>query len=182
MEVKDQAVQNLNDIKNILDELKITFWLDGGTCLGAYRDKDFCEGDEDDIDLCCKYDYVNFKDEIINRALKLGFTLFHNWKMEIALIRNGSKIDIFFYKKQNNEYFSHLYSGDNIDSWCVVPDKYYDNLENVKFYGVEFNIPSPIEEYLEFKYGDWRTKVHRKDYLCYRPEQNRVVRKHYEEI
>jgi phosphorylcholine metabolism protein LicD len=35
MEVKEQAIQNLKDIKQILDDLNITFWLDGGTCLGA---------------------------------------------------------------------------------------------------------------------------------------------------
>ena len=51
MTLKQQATQNLLDIKKILDELKIVFWLDAGTLLGAYRDKDFCEGDEDDLTL-----------------------------------------------------------------------------------------------------------------------------------
>jgi len=182
MTIKEAAVENLKDIKEILDSLNIVVWIDGGTALGAYRDKDFCEDDEDDIDLCCTYDNINFKEAIIKLALAKGFELWHNWKMEIAITRNGSKIDLFFYKKQGNEYFSHLYDGDVVHSWCVVPEKYYENLEDIEFYGMMFKIPGPIEEYLDFKYGDWNTKIHRRDYLCVNADQNKVVRKHYEEI
>ena len=182
MKIKEEAVKNLRDIKSILDELKIPFWLDGGTCLGAYRDKDFCDGDEDDIDLCCYFDYIKFKDIIIEKAIEKGLELYHNWKMEIAIKRNGSKIDLFFYKKNGNEYFSHLYSGDTIVSWCVVPAHFYENLEPIKFYNMDFQVPSPIEEYLTFKYGDWKTKIHRRDYSCINANQNKVVKKHYDEI
>ena len=182
MTIKEEAVKNLKTIKSILDELNVKFWIDGGTCLGAYRDKDFCEGDEDDIDLCCTYDNIGQKENIVKLAKEKGFELWHNWQMEIALTKNGSKVDIFFYKKQGEEYFSHLYSGNQIHSYCVVPAHFYENLEPIKFYDMDFQVPSPIEEYLTYKYGDWKTKIHRKDYSCVNQAQNKVVRKHYDEI
>jgi len=95
MTLKQQATQNLLDIKKILDELKIVFWLDAGTLLGAYRDKDFCEGDEDDVDLCTWSSYLALKEDIVRKAVELGFDLLHEWELEICLERGGARVDIF---------------------------------------------------------------------------------------
>lgn len=39
----------------------------------------------------------------------------------------------------------------------TCPKRFYDNLENIEFYGMTFNAPSPVKRYLEFKFGkDWR--------------------------
>ena len=179
MEVKDQAVQNLNDIKSILDELKITFWLDGGTCLGAYRDKDFCDGDEDDIDICCWDNHLYLMDEIIRRAEEKGFKLEHRWELEIALRRGENKIDLFFNRKNKGEAYTHLYDGDRIAKYVVIPIYFYEKLEPIIFYGIEFLVPSPIEDYLQLKYGDWKTPIHRSIYSCINPEQNKIVRDNY---
>jgi len=48
-----KAVETLKEVKNVLDNHKITFWLDCGTLLGAIRDKKFIPWDTD-IDLCIK--------------------------------------------------------------------------------------------------------------------------------
>jgi len=37
----------------------------------------------------------------------------------------------------------------------AVPKGFYDNLESVTFYGMEFKAPCPVEDYLAFKYGNW---------------------------
>jgi len=180
MTVKEQAVKNLNDIKIILDELGITFWLDGGTLLGAYRDKDFCDGDEDDIDLCSWDNYLYLMDKIIDRAVELGFTIHHKWELEIALKRNGSKIDLFFNRKNKKDAYTHLYDGDRIAKYVVIPVGFYENLVPINFYGISFLSPSPIEEYLTLKYGDFNTKIHRKDYSCVNASQNKLVRDNYD--
>jgi hypothetical protein len=45
---------------------------------------------------------------------------------------------------------------DCIVPW-VVPRRYFEKLSTIQFYGVEFNIPSEIERYLEYRYGkNWR--------------------------
>ena len=180
MEIKDQAVQNLKDIKGILDELKITFWLDGGTALGAYRDKGFCDGDEDDIDLCTWDNYLPFVDEIISKAEEKGFKLKDRWELEIALIRGNSKIDLFFNRKNNKEAYTHLYANNKIAKYVVIPVHFYEKLEPIELYGMYFLIPSPINDYLTLKYGDWKTPVHRSVYSCYDIENNKLVRDTYE--
>ncbi|HCR42001.1 TPA: hypothetical protein DIV45_01385 [Patescibacteria group bacterium] len=39
----------------------------------------------------------------------------------------------------------------------VVPRRLVDNLTTIKFYGLNFNVPHPVEEYLALMYGeDWR--------------------------
>lgn len=180
MEVKDQAIQNLKDIKGILDELKITFWLDGGTCLGAYRDKDFCEGDEDDVDLSCWDNHLYLMDDIIKRAEEKGFTLNHKWELEIALVRGGSRIDLFFYRKNKKEAYTHLYDQERIAKYLVVPVHFYERLEPIEFYGIYFLAPSPVNDFLTFKYGNWNTKIHRSQYSCINPEQHKAVRDSYD--
>lgn len=48
-------------------------------------------------------------------------------------------------------------SGDKL-ILMVVPKHYFEKLGTIKFYGMTFNIPSNVENYLEYKYGeDWRT-------------------------
>lgn len=38
-----------------------------------------------------------------------------------------------------------------------VPIKFFNNLSSITFYGMKFNFPSPVEEYLEYRYGkDWK--------------------------
>lgn len=178
--MKEQAIQNLKDFKAILDELNITFWLDGGTALGAYRDKDFCDGDEDDIDLCCWDNHLYLMDVIMSKAIEKGFILHHKWELELSLKKSGCKIDLFFNRKNKSEAYTHLYNGDNIDKYVVIPIHFYERLEMIKFYDVDFLIPSPIEDYLTLKYGDWNTKIHRTEYSCMNKEQNKVVRDTYE--
>lgn len=47
-----------------------------------------------------------------------------------------------------------------------VPRHYFENLSTIKFYGMEFKVPPPVEEYLAYRYGkDWR--IPKKDYIYY---------------
>lgn len=177
MTLKQQATQNLLDIKKILDELKIVFWLDAGTLLGAYRDKDFCEGDEDDVDLCTWSSYLALKEDIVRKAVELGFDLLHEWELEICLERGGARVDIFFNGRKGVEAYRHLYSGQSILRYLVVPARYYEVLVPCEFKGETFLAPSPTEEYLELKYGDWRTPIHRNNYSF---TMDKLLRETYE--
>ncbi len=181
MTLKEQAVQNLRDIKEILDYFSVTYWLDGGTLLGAYRDNDFPDGDEDDIDICAWDNYIFLYEHIIKKAEELGFTVYHRWELEFALIRGESKVDIFFIKKKNHQCYTHIYKGNEIYKWVVIPARYYEVLSNIKFYRMDFLCPSPIEEYLSHKYGDWKTPIHRSIYSCANSEQHKFIKDHYEE-
>ena len=38
-----------------------------------------------------------------------------------------------------------------------APAYYYEKLDTITFYGMEFNIPCDAEKYLSMKYRDWKT-------------------------
>jgi phosphorylcholine metabolism protein LicD len=179
MTLKEQASQNLKDFVEILNELEITFWLDGGTLLGAYRDKDFCDSDEDDTDLCTWDNHLPLKQEIIKRAIEKGFGLLHEWELEICVGRGGARIDLFFNRKNGSEAYTHIYSGKVVHRFVVIPVKYYEKLEPISFKGLDLLAPSPVEEFLTLKYGDWKTPIHRSQYRCDNKDQNKFIRESY---
>ena len=174
MTIKEEAVKNLKDIKNILDSLKITWWLDCGTCLGAYRDKDFCEGDENDIDLGTWF--LPNRVEIIKKAKELGFEVWHEWEREIALKRNGNKIDLFYYAIKGDDAWTCFYDGDKVAKYVVVPKHFFRRLDNIEFYGNNYKIPSQTELYLNGRYGNWHIKVPRKEFICTTDTNNKFLK------
>ena len=169
MTLKEIAVQNLKESKYILDALGITFWLDAGTLLGAYRDKDFCQDDEDDIDLCTWDNYRYLRDSIVEEFLKRDFELIYEWDYQLMFLRGGNHIDLFFNQRDKDKAFRYQYEGKNMKGTLIAPAKYYERLKAIRFKGMSFLAPSPIREYLTLKYNDRQTPVHRskftKDYL-----------------
>lgn len=173
MTKKEHAFNNLIAFKKILDSLGIPFWLDGGTLLGAFRDGDFCEDDENDVDLCT---WMEFKDRrILERAEKEGFRIYHQWETQFAITKDGCKIDLFFNQKEEDNAFTYLYKGDKKDKKVVIPLRFYESLEPIEFKGAMFNRPCDVTDYLTLKYGNWMNKVHRSEYSCYNKENNKLV-------
>ena len=178
MDLKDQSTKNLLDFKKILDQLGVYFWLDCGTLLGAVRDNDFCEDDENDVDLCSRIEDMSRVSVIIEMAEDIGFKLYMHWPTQIAMKRGDCKIDLFFneYDWVRDIYWTILYKGNAIDKYVVVPGKHYKGVGGiVKFKGEVFNTPAYCTEYLTLRYGDWKTKVHRSNYSCYNKDQNKLV-------
>lgn len=178
MTLKESAIRNLRDIKSILDSLKIVYWLDGGTLLGAFRDRDFPPGDEDDIDIGINGNYRFLKSEIREMAEKEGFKLYHEWEYQTALTRGGSKIDLFFHQKQDRDDWHCIYK-QNVCIPAIVPSHFFEELQMIEFHGMTFNCPRNLDGYLTYKYGDWKTPVHRSEYSCYNAENNKVLRPDY---
>lgn len=187
-ETKDGAIKNLFDFCDILDELGIVYWLDGGTLLGAYRDHDFCDGDEDDVDVFTWSNYQHLIPEVIKRAEAKGFSLHAHWNgdarapgkaQEVALIRHAItphgryklKVDFNFFEKKGDLAWGLAYIGPGQGIAQVCPSRFYEELGRITFYGREFNAPRDIEGYLTHRYGDFRTKIHRTVYSYTNPEQ-----------
>lgn len=184
MTIKEQAIINLKDFKQILDNLKIVFWLDGGALLGAYRDGDFPPGDEDDIDLGCWFNYAIFKDEIIQKAKEIDFKLYHEWEWQIAMVRGGSKIDLFFHNKKGRDAWHCLYKQNKCIPG-VVPSYFFEELDFIQFQGMVFARPRLVEEYFKLKYGEnWQIPITREKYFkqggCYDPNVNKILKPDYE--
>lgn len=173
-----EAFNNLLEIKKILYKMGLYFLIDGGTLLGFYRDGWFCKDDHDDIDLTIigNDDKATIQ-ELADLASEKGFEVYHFWEAkhdrtaQISFKKNGLKIDIMFKKKKGNKIWWTVYGGPNKITYKSAPAKHFLNtnelLIRTDLIDVEFSIPFKVEEYLEYRYGDWKIPVHRSEYSCF---------------
>ena len=211
------AIKVLKEIKNILDDGDIEYWLDHGALLGAVRDGKFIRWDND-IDLGILSTEVSKVVEKIPEIEREGFRVFVEDR-RIAIRKNSTSIDFYIHKIDGDkawrmwyvpgippeskikrridwyiislaERIKHRdsYHGKNINEriiftiipkfaegavrrfllklWellfgkpirAVVPKFYYEDMDSITLYGMRFNVPSPVEDYLLFRYGKgWR--------------------------
>lgn len=163
-----KALTILLDLKTVLDKLGVVFWLDGGTLLGACRENGFMASDFD-IDVGIKGEDDD-KLHVIREALQeRGFGYFHLKEhpcgegKQLSWVKDGIPGDIFVYYSRDGVRFRVMFDitphGTVRYIPCVTPARFFERLQKIDFmdYGVEFNMPSPVEEYLECQYGDWKT-------------------------
>lgn len=173
MTTKEQAKKNLLGFKRVMDRLKIPFCLMDGILLGAYRDKDFVRGDEDDIDIGVLEKYYQHIPKVVQALKKIGFQKFKVFNMNkrlegCSLKRGRAHLDIFSIHIQGNKAFNLA------RSWgrhrlppviaYVYPRHCFEKFGTIEFQGARFNMPSQVEDFLSVRYKDWKTWVARKDY------------------
>ena len=155
--------KNLLDMKSILDNMKVPFFLTHGALLGAYRENDFIKYD-DDIDLDIFEEILlPCYDDLCNNIIKAGFII------------RGRNIKI---KKQKGEKFNAYRKGEKIAIRGIYLDpdyrsnkyrltnifqylrKFHENPDTILFKGKVFMTPGSIEEFLIYCFGkEWRTPV-----------------------
>lgn len=149
---KPIAASNLKLLKSILSKSDINFQLHAGTLLGAVREHDFIDHDED-IDLA-------FLDEDRNKVLSILPILeeaeFKVCRFDrrdlISVIRNGEYIDFYFYKPYNSILRS-------CSGWLVKSEHLEKSVE-YPFKGEKYLIPEKWEEYLIAEYGNsWNIPI-----------------------
>jgi len=162
------AKQILLETKEILDRLKIKFYLSDGTMLGAIRNKSFIPGD-DDIELriaAKQWDFSIFKD-----FKKRGFqctkiarpNLYQDKASGVSFSKRGIKIGIGLNYYYPPEDLAIYLSGRPLDHATVQLAKFYRGDHFIDFLGARFRVPYPPEEYLEALYDkDWRIPMTRK--------------------
>ncbi len=184
---KKQAFENLIAIRKILNRLKIKFMLDGGTLLGAYRDKDFCVDDHNDIDLTT-IDGSDKAIDLIEMAGEVGFSLYHYWRRndmaehstaQVSFIKDNLKIDLMFKELKENNAWWTIFAGPNV-TYKSVPAHFYTERKQHIFKDKRFMIPKNTEDYLKLRYGDWTIPVHRREFSCFKTDK--VIRDSYEKI
>ena len=132
---KNTSKNNLLIFKKIADKHKLTFWLICGTLLGAVREKDFIDYDND-TDIKIYFKDIPLLVKCVPELMKLGLNPLRISKNEISFMKDNEYIDIEFLHN---------------------PTKYTKEFDKIKFLDEEFNIPKYIDEYLTIMYGDWRT-------------------------
>jgi phosphorylcholine metabolism protein LicD len=170
---KEIAINNLKVFRDILNSLGVAWWLDGGTCLGAIREKDFIDID-DDTDIGVLEETWN--DEVIERLKDNGFELEmvfgeRNKGYELAFLRDGVKTDIFFYYLKGDKRWYAMYYEDK-----MIPMTYDKSIhaeqKAINFLGSNFNIPLKVDDYLRTKYGDYMTKIKKEDWVWHQGPKN----------
>ena len=149
------AEKILLEIKELMDELNVIFFLRHGTCLGAVRDAQLIPWD-DDLDLGSiigmngldeksinetvdKFKFAGFKTEVSESSLHIGVTL----------SKLGILIDWTCYKVLQGSIYQY--------PAVKIPIELYDDLKPISFLGDTFFVPNPPEKYLSLKYGsEWQ--------------------------
>ena len=178
LEVK--ARKMLKEICRILDKNEIPYTLEGGTLLGIIREDRLLPWDND-LDITIKDDYL---EKIISIRWKFWLAGYrtrirrsikdmpHFPKGSVRLIKIQTRrlfffkgvdlLDIFVKTKVDDKYF-----------WTVaikkpvlksVPYHFYEELSKHTFDGYEYSIPQNYDDYLTYRYGDWKTPVKEYNY------------------
>lgn len=164
---KDDAVRNLRDLESARDVVGIPLILMDGTLLGAYRDGDFCEEDEDDVDIAVMDHHYQQVDLLVDVLLSRGFylkdTFLVNGQVEgTKLERGGSHFDIarINFHPWRDECYNWGRDKDG-NLVFVYPSKHYLEFENIQLHGCRFLAPSDPEGLLSHRYGDWDEPIPR---------------------
>ncbi len=150
----DECKEFLIDVRDILDENDIEYFLIFGTLLGAYRDKDFIKYDRD-IDIGIFSSDKEKLDELILSGvfLKKGIKSFRD--RGYSFCKWDTYMDIYPFKMEGDEYRSLLGWESN---FRLLPE--YFPTQKIEFLGESFKTIRHIEVYLVDKYGpNWETPV-----------------------
>ena len=154
---KDIAFENLLIVKRILDSHFIPFQLAYGTLLGAVRENDFIDHDED-IDLIILSEYKQFFIDLLPSFINEGFVVArYDRRGLLSIIKEGEYIDFYFFKKSDD--------GLRECSGLLCLANHIENTSPFLFREVEFSAPKNFEDFLLYEYGlDWRIPVQWHDY------------------
>ena len=190
LDLKEQALKNLVDFKDVMDKLGVPFCLMDGTLLGAYRDRDFIRNDYDDSDVGIPESFQDWANEIYKYCKDAGFEghkrFDHEGKFEGGSVeRNGSHMDFFIIHKKGNDAYNlgRNFLPENKKSYMayVYPRECFDKRQRMIFKGMSFLIPYNPEKFLTARYGDWKkplTRLEGFDWLS--QQQNPALKGNYE--
>ena len=154
MDIKNGG-KRLLEIRELMDEFNVIFFLRHGTCLGAVRDGQIITWDDDlDIGSIIGMNGLDEKSiyETVDNLKLAGFeaeiseSSFH---IAISLSKFGIPIDWTCYKILQGSIYQY--------PAVKIPVELYDDLKPISFLGATFFVPNPPEKYLSLKYGsEWQ--------------------------
>lgn len=139
------STKNLLDFKKIVDDADIKFGIIFGTLLGAVREKNFIEHDED-IDIYVLDEDRQYFLEKLPKLIDIGFKIARYEQDLLSIIRDDDYIDIYFFNKNN-------FGGRNCNS-MTIKLKYFESFDQVDFLGETFYAPYKHMEFIKEIYGD----------------------------
>lgn len=149
---KQQSKENLLLFKRIMDSHSIFFALTAGTLLGAVREHDFIDHDED-IDLALFSDDKQKVIDILPEFISSGFVIArYDRRNVISLIRGGDYIDLCFFQKESDMIYAC--------GGTLILSRFMEEIGELSFFGETFKVPKEYKEFLNCEYGyNWMTPV-----------------------
>ncbi len=187
-----EAVQTFQTFVEAAGIARVPFCLSSGTLLGAIRDRGFCEGDEDDID-------VSVLDEDWTKLGRLTeglwfrvtdrFIFRENVEgIKVELVDKGVHVDIqrMHRHPERDEVFNYgrvNMGGRQVFCVDMYPGYHFRTLPEMNFHGCRVLIPNDPEKLLEWRYGpDWLTPQSREAWDWPSRIPNKCVRTDYDEL
>jgi lipopolysaccharide cholinephosphotransferase len=145
---KVNALENLLSLKDVFDRSGISFGLIYGTLLGAVRDGDFIDWDED-IDIFILDEQRDAFHSALWDLRKIGLELIRRENDLYSIMRKDDYIDIYVFQDVGATRRC------NAD---IIAARHLAFEDSIDFHGVQFAIPADHERLLQTLYGgDWRT-------------------------
>ena len=185
------AVNMLETVTKIFEDVELKYVLDCGTLLGIYREDRLLPWDNDmDLSIFCD-DEKRIKN-VIKKIKKAGYIVKIRYqekedyplefkKIRILKIYNRKNffakgevmLDCFMVKRGDNQYVC-AYGGLNHYTKIHIPTRFYETVDHLNFKGKQYSIPSYIEEYLTHRYGNWKIPI-RDGSWDYRKDDGSIV-------
>jgi len=157
------------EIKEIFDELKITFFMHSGSALGIYRDQKIIVDGSNSLGFGVYG--LKYLKEVREKLIEKGYIINPTFEWEshgntspmTTMIEFHSGVNgfVYFFIKDPECYRSYL---DPTHPYVSFPLE-YSELEEYDLNGTRINLLKPIEKYLVWVFGKkWREKEGRKSY------------------
>lgn len=148
---KEMMLDNLHVLSAYLNKIDINWGPAFGTLIGIVRNDDFQPWKPVFDIYILKEEEERFKD-ILWLLLEVGYKLVRYERRGLYYLRrNGEYIKIFVLHKISSDV-RHTGGSD------FIHEKYLQNTVKWEFKGIMLNVPSDVDEYLAFQYGeDWIT-------------------------
>ena len=160
--IREDALYVLSRTCDVLESLGKKYWIDSGTVLSAYRDKDINVYDHD-IDIRTPVDEWTVEDigELYKQLWLIGYSYFRDTgdsRIQISAIHKAAiMLDFKFVYFDDTDAWYFCFGEPQQTVLHMFERRFFDTLGTIELYGREYPCPSPVEEYIEAHYGpDWR--------------------------
>jgi len=145
----------MKELKEVMSVIDRPYFLMGGAALWAYRDNAFPGGNAKSFGIGIWGKDDKYQEELNKKLEEMGFKV-ERHKGTVVQAIGTLRLLIFFFFKDRDEWWVHR---EPKKKWASIPDRFHE-LEEIEFQGLKVKVPSPIEDYLLWCYGEkWRDKT-----------------------
>lgn len=155
------ATQVFQDVIDVFNKVKLYYWIDYGTLLGAIREDDFIKGDVD-IDIGFYGDPTKATEKLKEIGIRLDYAYLGNRIKKINKMIYGEKdkfVKLELMKtiedKERKESYRILEMIDDKYFGGIIDNSHFKSLRTIRFKDRYVNIPNYHEKLLKFYYGNW---------------------------